>query len=256
MEDYRLYSMPVDKDTEDALIAKCQENGWLKRGGYAWQDDPFLEDYPYSFSSIDDLDDLRKTLGQGNWSLRQGFLYKDLAFIQQQDGGDEWWTLKKTDEGWLDFESWSFERIAENYFEFATVIESMCEATPEECSSLNYMKDADYLAIPPRKWQAESLPEGWTWVLYHDGSGHLSAPDGEKRCEFDMQTREYTDAFGQYHVFEGFEFDNVEKSMAQRLAKDPGFQVQSLTDKANEVRQAAAGLNPNVQAEQTKDKKR
>ena len=31
----------------DGLVEKCQENGWLKVGGFDWQDDPFLEEYPY-----------------------------------------------------------------------------------------------------------------------------------------------------------------------------------------------------------------
>lgn len=26
-----------------AFVRKCQENGWLRRGGHAWQDDPYLE---------------------------------------------------------------------------------------------------------------------------------------------------------------------------------------------------------------------
>ncbi len=35
----------------DGLVEKCQENGWLKVGGFDWQDDPFLEEYPYEFSA-------------------------------------------------------------------------------------------------------------------------------------------------------------------------------------------------------------
>lgn len=32
----------------EELVEKCQENGWLKVGGFDWQDDPFLEEYPTS----------------------------------------------------------------------------------------------------------------------------------------------------------------------------------------------------------------
>ena len=28
----------------EELVEKCQENGWLKVGGFDWQDDPFLEE--------------------------------------------------------------------------------------------------------------------------------------------------------------------------------------------------------------------
>lgn len=74
----------------DGLVEKCQENGWLKVGGFDWQDDPFLEEYPYEFSRTDSVDRLREALGSGNWAIRQGFCYRDLAFIQQVDGGGEW----------------------------------------------------------------------------------------------------------------------------------------------------------------------
>ena len=79
----------------DGLVEKCQENGWLKVGGFDWQDDPFLEEYSYEFSRTESLDRLREALGSGNWAIRQGFCYRDLAFIQQVNGGDEWWTLKR-----------------------------------------------------------------------------------------------------------------------------------------------------------------
>ena len=79
----------------EELVEKCQENGWLKVGGFDWQDDPFLEEYPYEFSRTDSVDRLREALGSGNWAIRQGFCYRDLAFIQQVNGGDEWWTLKR-----------------------------------------------------------------------------------------------------------------------------------------------------------------
>ena len=27
----------------EGLVEKCQENGWLKVGGFDWQDDPFFD---------------------------------------------------------------------------------------------------------------------------------------------------------------------------------------------------------------------
>ena len=97
----------------EGLVEKCQENGWLKVGGFDWQDDPFLEEYPYEFSRTESLDRLREALGSGNWAIRQGFCYRDLAFIQQVNGGDEWWTLKRDGDAWTGFESWSFGAIAQ-----------------------------------------------------------------------------------------------------------------------------------------------
>jgi hypothetical protein len=142
-------SQPADESTRRSLYLKCQENGWLMVGGYSWQDDPWLEDYPYEFSEVAGIDGLREAFRQGNWSIRQGFLYDDLAFVNQVDGGDEWWTLKRIGrEGapsdWLDFESWTFGPSARegadgSHDAFANAIRSMQMASPEQCRKLEYM---------------------------------------------------------------------------------------------------------------------
>ena len=119
----------------EVLVEKCQENGWLKVGGFDWQDDPFLEEYPYEFSRTNSVDRLREALGSGNWAIRQGFCYRDLAFIQQVNGGDEWWTLKRDGDAWTDFESWSFGAIAQEPERFERAMRDMCEATPGQCRS-------------------------------------------------------------------------------------------------------------------------
>lgn len=137
----------TDVSTEDreTLIQKCQENGWLRYGGYDWQDDPFMEEYPYSFVRTENLEDLRQFFTHGNWAIRQGILYHDLAFIQQVNGGDEWWTLKQTKDGWLAFESWSFELISDEPKRFSRAIASMEMATPEQCRRLDYMMEKNDL---------------------------------------------------------------------------------------------------------------
>ena len=124
----------------DGLVEKCQENGWLKVGGFDWQDDPFLEEYPYEFSRTDSVDRLREALGSGNWAIRQGFCYRDLAFIQQVNGGDEWWALKRDGDGWVDFESVSCEHIiAHSKSDFERLIASMRAASTDECVRLDYL---------------------------------------------------------------------------------------------------------------------
>ena len=131
---------PVTPEEQKALEAKCQENGWLKRGGFDWQDDPWMEEYPYEFDRCFTMQDLQDFFKQGNWGIRQGVVYGDLAFIQQVNGGDEWWTLKRTDSGWLAFESWSFGRIVQEPERFSHAIECMHRATPEQCKRLEYME--------------------------------------------------------------------------------------------------------------------
>lgn len=139
----------------EELVEKCQENGWLKVGGYDWQDDPFLEEYPYEFMRIDDIDALREHFGRGNWAIRQGVVFDDLAFINQVNGGDEWWTLKRDGEGWMAFESTSFAYVieAKGRAAFETLVRSMQLATPAQCKALDYYdKDAS------AKWAAERNP--------------------------------------------------------------------------------------------------
>lgn len=136
---YRLDLEQVSQWEKESLTEKCQENGWLRRGGYDWQDDPWLEDYLYDFVRAKNLDDLRSFFSHGNWAIRQGVLFRDLAFVQQVNGGDEWWTLKRDGENWVAFESWSFGNISEDLMRFSRAITSMEMATPEQCRRLEYM---------------------------------------------------------------------------------------------------------------------
>ena len=61
---------PVDSQTAKQLEDKCQENGWLMRGGYDWQDDPYLEEYPYEFCTAPDMESLTSFFEHGNWAIR------------------------------------------------------------------------------------------------------------------------------------------------------------------------------------------
>ena len=61
---------PITGEEHELLVAKCQENGWLKRGGYDWQDDPFMEEYPYEFSKAESIEDLRNAFAQAGLRLR------------------------------------------------------------------------------------------------------------------------------------------------------------------------------------------
>lgn len=135
----RLRTSAVDEETALSLEDKCQENRWLRRGGCAWQDDPYLEDYPYEFARLDDIEDLRAFFAHGNWALRQGIVCGDLAFVNQDDGGDEWWTLRRTQDGWLAFESWALEGMAKDPVAFSRLITSMQMATLEQCRRIRYM---------------------------------------------------------------------------------------------------------------------
>lgn len=128
----------ISSELHVKLVKKCQENLWLKKGGIPFEDDPYFElDSPYSFSEIDDIEILEMFFDHGNWSIRNGVVYKDLVFINQVNGGDEWWTLKKDGDTYLAFESVTFRSMIK-CGEFTNYIERLLQATLEQCRNLEY----------------------------------------------------------------------------------------------------------------------
>lgn len=144
---------PVTEEEQASLEAICQQNGYLMRAGFDWQEDPYLEEYPYEFDRCFSIDDLQDFFRHGNWAIRQGVVYGDLAFIQQVNGGDEWWALKQVGDGWLPFENVSFGRITKDRSDLVRHIAGMCLATPEECKNLEYLPKKTDL-----EWSGNAFP--------------------------------------------------------------------------------------------------
>ncbi|WP_066460131.1 hypothetical protein [Anaerotruncus rubiinfantis] len=88
------------------IIDACKKNPWLNN----FADYP-LYDYPYCFKQIHSAEEMYAVMYHGNMSVRTGYLYKDLAFIQQANGGDEWLALRKENGAYTSFESISFRGI-------------------------------------------------------------------------------------------------------------------------------------------------
>lgn len=94
--------------TVKELTEKQQQNHWLRNRD---TEDGVYTQYPtydYSYGAYEcmTVDELKAAFLYGNWSIRQCFTYKNLAFINQINAGDEWWTLKKFEDGrLLDFDS-------------------------------------------------------------------------------------------------------------------------------------------------------
>jgi len=131
--------------TEKELIQKCQENPWLKTFGVVFAEDPLMElDYKYCFTECKTLEELKKYFLEGNWAIRQGFTFQNLAFINQVNGGDEWWTLKKFEDGEIvAFESISFRHIIKKGKTFdgqtlEQLMERLLKATKQQCEKLTY----------------------------------------------------------------------------------------------------------------------
>jgi len=92
------------------IAAVCDSKPWL--GDYCEYP---AYDYGYSFEEIEDIEALAERFEHGNWSIRTGFLYGGLAFVQQVNGGDEWLALRQTTPGeWESFESISMGHILQH----------------------------------------------------------------------------------------------------------------------------------------------
>lgn len=55
----------------------------------------WLEEYSCGRSHAPSIKDFADFFSSGNWAIRQGVLFGDLAFIQQVNDSDEWWTPKR-----------------------------------------------------------------------------------------------------------------------------------------------------------------
>ena len=55
----KLRTLSVSSEERESLIQKCQENDWLREDGLPWQEDAYLEEYPYEFARLDTIEDLK-----------------------------------------------------------------------------------------------------------------------------------------------------------------------------------------------------
>lgn len=117
---------PDTKDLIREWIQIGSSNSWIK---YAC-DPPFNE---LSFCECFSMEELEEKLENGNWCLGAAFFYKNLCFINQVDGGDEWLTIKDD----YAFESFTFSRIIRDG-RFKEYIERLLAATREQCLELEY----------------------------------------------------------------------------------------------------------------------
>ena len=113
------------------------KNGWCS-GRYAMEDGNFIVEADRlnknSCLILHNLDGLYKFFKHGNWCLGDAVIYKNLCFIQQVNGGDEWLTIKNFLDEAIAFESLSFEEM--DYNEFENAMEHLLEETKSKCIHL------------------------------------------------------------------------------------------------------------------------
>ena len=131
-----------EKDFKERAYKIGMKNGWCsgeydrQDGGFIVEEDRLNEN---SFSVAHDINTLKEFFKCGNWCLGQGIIFKNLCFINQINGGDEWLTIKNFEDEAINFESISFERMIErNKGEFEDVINRLLKADKTACKKLEY----------------------------------------------------------------------------------------------------------------------
>lgn len=120
----------VVPELDDALREQWYQlgvrNHWIREAN----DPPFTRNSFVGCFSVKELED---QLGFGNWSLGTAFYYRDLCFINQINGGDEWLTIRHG----IAFESITIQSYIEDG-EFASLIARLLIATKEQCQRMEY----------------------------------------------------------------------------------------------------------------------
>jgi hypothetical protein len=125
-------------DRQRAVSEIAMENQWLNNT----TDYPLLA-YPFEFMEPASIEGMKMIFSTQNWAIRQGIVFRNLCFINQIDGGDEWLTIKQFEDGTqLAFESIIFCEIANDDdavgINFEALIESLLKADYEQCKTPNY----------------------------------------------------------------------------------------------------------------------
>jgi hypothetical protein len=116
----------LDDELRETWYRIGKTNTWIKEA----EDPPFTKD---SFVGCFSVEELGERIGFGNWSIGTAFYYRDLCFINQINGGDEWLTIRHG----IPFESITFKTYIERG-EFPTLIRRLLTATKEQCQQLTY----------------------------------------------------------------------------------------------------------------------
>lgn len=135
------HATQANQETIDKLKKRCQHNSWLKVGGIEFSDGECAEsDYGYDLWKIDDADWLAEFFWHGNWGIRTAIQYKDLIFVNQVNGGDEWWALKGDNMSPFESVSWWHIIKQDGIDSFYKQLEAMAACTVDECRTGHWYK--------------------------------------------------------------------------------------------------------------------
>ena len=84
------------------------------------------------------------------------------------------------------------------------------EAAKSDVKGIPYTDESDY---EENRKAASSLPAGWNWYDYDDGSGSLRSPNGNSYYSYDLQTQEYRLPYGKNEWAGMKDVDETSKSL-------------------------------------------
>ncbi len=143
-------------EEQHKLAFACLKNRWLTRGISIdpHNTTPLIK--KFSFLNSESLEGLLEYFRSGPHGIRDGVVFRDLAFVQQVDMGDEWLVLKRefdseTGEAfWLPFESYSFDRIIQSSARLECAVSALRDADAFEIAAL-------FSRTPSRQRQTRSI---------------------------------------------------------------------------------------------------
>ncbi|CAM4052684.1 hypothetical protein L1N85_19930 [Paenibacillus alkaliterrae] len=113
----------------DLWLYHGYNNPWIRQA-----DDPFFT--RKSFHVCETVEDLIEKFQKGNCCLGQVYIYKNLVFINQVDGGDEWLTIKD----YCPFESITFKAVLRQGNDYgAAYIQKLLDHEIEQESGPDYL---------------------------------------------------------------------------------------------------------------------
>jgi hypothetical protein len=116
----------LDNELRETWFKLGRANPWISSA----DDPPFTK---ASFVGCFSVEELEQQIGHGNWTIGTAFYYRDLCFINQVEGGDEWLTIRHG----IAFESMTLESSIENGT-LASLVRRLLAATREQCLRLRY----------------------------------------------------------------------------------------------------------------------
>ncbi|MPT31370.1 MAG: hypothetical protein E2600_06830 [Chryseobacterium sp.] len=99
------------------------------------------------------------------------------------------------------------------------------EAAKSDAKEIPHTDEPDY---EENRKPASSLPAGWNWFDYDDGSGSLKSPNGNSFYGYDLQTREYRLPYGKNE----WTSMKVSFDISQSLSEFKSFAENDLKEKA------------------------